>query len=359
MYPALAPHVRRLLERADATVTFVDVGARNGVLELGSIANFVVAYGFEPNLPEYEKLLSGETDASLIGVRPPPYRELTYFPYALADTDGERPFYITRAPASCGLLEPDLERLSEIHWKGSPCEPDLGREMLEVQEVTTVPVRTLAGFAEEAGIEHVDFLKLDVEGAEWEVLTGAGDLLDRVSVLRTEVYFVPWRKEQKLFSHVDLLLREHGFDLLRYEIETDHIGYKERDSASVFGPQIGYPDIYGQPLMGDAIYVNRRISDPQRALVQAAVLADRNYLDEALFVLRAKTDVNDPELLALLHDYRHTRPHHRLIRAGMAVVNGASSARRPVQAYRRLRGWQAIRKHRRGLQADAVRSSDR
>jgi FkbM family methyltransferase len=355
MYPALLPHLRRVLADAGTTITFVDVGARNGVLDLASVADFTVAYGFEPNPAEFEKLERGTTDAAQIGIRPPPYRSLRHFPYALADVDGELPFYVTRAPGSSGLLEPNLERLREITHMATRYVPDLGTETHEVVEVTTVPVRTLATFAREAALEHVDYLKLDVEGSEHAVLEGAGDLLERVGVIRTEVHFIPWRKEEKLFSHVDLLLRGRGFDLLRYEVDPGHVGYKERSGASVFGPVVGYADLYGQPQMADAIYVNRELSDPARALAQAAVLIDRNYLDEALFVLKRKTDVRDAELLRLLRDYRHTRFHHRLLRAGLALREGAVAARSPLATARRIRGWRAIRRHRRELQADAVR----
>jgi FkbM family methyltransferase len=42
---------------------------------------------------------------------------------------------------------------------------------VDVQTITK-PVRTLAGLCAEAGLDHIDFLKIDVEGAETEVLAG-------------------------------------------------------------------------------------------------------------------------------------------------------------------------------------------
>lgn len=52
MFAALAEPTRRLLADAEATLNFVDVGARNGVIVLATLAPFVEAYGFEPN-PRY------------------------------------------------------------------------------------------------------------------------------------------------------------------------------------------------------------------------------------------------------------------------------------------------------------------
>src|SRR5579862_2197389 len=94
MYSALVPHVRRLLQEHDASITFVDVGARNGSLELAAICDVVDAYGFEPNPDEYEKLLSGKTDASRIGAVAPPFRSLRYLPYAVSDTNGTAQFHV-------------------------------------------------------------------------------------------------------------------------------------------------------------------------------------------------------------------------------------------------------------------------
>ena len=50
-----------------------------------------------------------------------------------------------------------------------------------------------------------------------------GDLLARTGVIKVETCFIPFRKQQKLFSQVDLHLREFGFDLLHYEVESGQI----------------------------------------------------------------------------------------------------------------------------------------
>jgi len=68
-----------------------------------------------------------------------------------------------------------------------------------VQPTKSVPVRleSLDECMEREGIEHIDFIKMDVEGAEMEVLNGATRLLDRRPrpVLMCEVYDIrtaPW-----------------------------------------------------------------------------------------------------------------------------------------------------------------------
>lgn len=323
MFEVLEGHARRLLAQADAYVTMVDVGARNGVFELGSFADRTDVIGFEANPDEYEKLVSGDTDLARMGFRMPSFRSVRWLPCALGDHEGTAGFNVLKNPGASGLLPVDLDRTGEWSWRaGFEIEAD---SYFAVDRVEEVELRRLDALAPELGLEHVDYLKVDVEGSEYEVLAGAEGLLPRVGLIRCEVGFVARRVGQKLFSHVDLLLRDHGFDLLRYEYDQEQIGYKERTVPTVFGPDLGYADRYGQPVVAEAIYVNRTLADPVRNLVQAVLLIDRNYLDEALYVLKRRTDVRDDDLFALLRDYRHLKPAHK---AFLAARGAAGRAKR-------------------------------
>ncbi len=303
MYPPFVSPVRELLKSNDVTLKFVDIGSRNGIIELANVAHFVDAYGFEPNPEEYKKLISGKTDAAIYGIKSPKYNSISYSPYAVGEVNGKHPFYITHGPGAAGMHEPDLDRLSEIRWKGKTY-PKTMAEDLKVDEVVDVEVKTLATFAHEKKLDYVDYLKIDVEGAEYEVLKGAGDLLNNVGVIKVEVCFIPMRKKQKLFSDVDLLLRKFGFDLLRYEISPAQIGLKERTAPWSFGPTVGFPERFGQAVQADAVYVNRSILDKKRNIAKAAVLLEKNYIDEALFVLRRQAKINEPEeFLSMLQNY--------------------------------------------------------
>lgn len=304
MYQPFILYAHRLLRDRDETITFVDVGSRNGVLELASLAEFVHAFGFEPNPDEYKKLVSGKTDASRFGIHSPRFRSLSYAPYALADESGKKSLYVTLGPGAAGMLPPNEERLREIRWKGETYKRNFGDDVFPVEKTVEVEVKTLQDFAKEKSLSFFDYLKIDVEGSEYEVLRGAGDLLHSTGVIKVEVCFIPFRKGQKLFSHADLLLRDFGFDLLKYEISPAQIGFKERTESWSFGPTIGFPERYGQPLSCDAIYVNRSLKDPKRILAQAMVLLEKNYLDEALFILQHRAGIEEKEFFELLRTYR-------------------------------------------------------
>lgn len=149
----------------------------------------------EPNPAEYAKLQSGQTDAFLVHRIPaPPYRELTYWPFALGNRRGRTAFHVTPGPGAAGILEPDLERMREIVWKGRRYRTTLADETLAGYETIDVELRILDDFAQEHGLDHIDYLKIDVEGSEYEVLEGAQTMLPRTGVIRAEVRFVPMRK---------------------------------------------------------------------------------------------------------------------------------------------------------------------
>lgn len=304
MYPPFKNLVRKVLSDNQIVVTFVDIGSRNGIIDLPGLAPFTDAYGFEPNPAEYDKLLTGKTDSSLLGQKIILYKSVNYSPYALADFEGNADFYITKGPGACGMLKPDLERLREIHWKGGIFKENFGDDVFSVEKVIRVPVKSLAVFAQERRLDCIDYLKVDVEGSEYEVLQGAGDFLKNIGVIKAEVCFIPFRENQKIFSEIDLFLRKNGFDLLRYEMVPDHVGFKERVLPWTFYPSVGIPEKFSQPLQADAIYINRFLGNKSRLIAQAAILIEKNYLDEALFVLRRRAKIQNQALFSLLENYR-------------------------------------------------------
>lgn len=65
-------------------------------------------------------------------------------------------------------------------------------------------------------VREVDYLKLDVQGAELDVIEGAAEVLSHALVVHTEVEFVPLYVGQPLFAEVDQALRRKGFCFHRF-----------------------------------------------------------------------------------------------------------------------------------------------
>src|SRR5688572_20728463 len=127
MLKNIRPAILRAIRDRQLVMTFVDVGSRNGILELKDVAPFVDVYGFEPNKDEFDKLITGRTDlAAAGGPTPPTYRSISLSPVALANSNGPRDFYITPSLGACGLAEPEVESLRSIVTKNKPFKTNLG-----------------------------------------------------------------------------------------------------------------------------------------------------------------------------------------------------------------------------------------
>jgi FkbM family methyltransferase len=120
---------------------------------------------------------------------------------ALSDRNGEAQFEINRSDASSSLLPID-PRNSE--W--------FSRD-LRVARTVSVSTMTLQALMEAQGLQTVDLLKLDLQGAERLVLTGGEAVLDRVRVIYTEIFFEQLYAGAWLFRELNEFLSNRSFKL--------------------------------------------------------------------------------------------------------------------------------------------------
>ena len=85
-----------------------------------------------------------------------------------------------------------------------------------------VPICTLDTFCRNNGIDRVDFLKIDVEGAEPMVLTGARGLFNRRAIASGMIEICPGNLKQFKYSTTDLsaFFVQAGYDLSLLEADT-------------------------------------------------------------------------------------------------------------------------------------------
>jgi FkbM family methyltransferase len=120
---------------------------------------------------------------------------------ALSDRNGDAQFEINRSEASSSLLPIDPRNSK---W--------FSRDLTVARRVT-VPTLTLPELMTRQGLEKVDLLKLDLQGAERLVLTGGAQVLDRVQVIYTEVFFEQLYAGAWLFWETNEFLSARGFKL--------------------------------------------------------------------------------------------------------------------------------------------------
>jgi FkbM family methyltransferase len=122
----------------------------------------------------------------------------TYLPYVIAD--GHRhTLHRCRTPGMTGLFAPAPEYLGLFN------DFTLLGDVIGTGLVET---RTLDSIEE---IEHLDFLKIDVQGSELMVFESGRSKLSRAVAIQTEVSFMPLYRDQPLFWEVDRELRAQGF----------------------------------------------------------------------------------------------------------------------------------------------------
>src|SRR5581483_9507402 len=105
-----------------------------------------------------------------------------FVPAALGREDGSATLHVTREPACSSLYPPSAAVLDRY--------PSL-RPFMSPAGVTTVPLTRLSTWAAGAGVSRIDFVKLDTQGSELDILRGAGPLLDTCLGVEAEVMFSP------------------------------------------------------------------------------------------------------------------------------------------------------------------------
>lgn len=78
-------------------------------------------------------------------------------------------------------------------------------------QVETVEAVSLDELVKQHSLSSIDFIKLDIHGAEYETLEGSSNTLSTTLGLQVESWVVPIHKGQKLRAHVEALVFDHGF----------------------------------------------------------------------------------------------------------------------------------------------------
>ena len=131
-----------------------------------------------------------------------------HIPLALSNTEGKATLYVTKYPGCSSLYPPSEEYIKRFSGNS---------ELIELKYTVDLSTTTLEKFCKAEGIKEIDFLHLDVQGGELNVLQGADGILNNsVLGLMTEVEFTEIYTGQPLFSDVDIYLRNQGLTLFDF-----------------------------------------------------------------------------------------------------------------------------------------------
>jgi FkbM family methyltransferase len=218
-----------------------DVGARGGAdSRWDRFSTCIELIGFEPDPVECARL-NGEAPRLAYPAR--------FLPHALwREVRSDLPFHVCKWEVASSVYEPNAEFLRDF--------PDAGR-LLEVTERRTIAATTLDEVVRELG-RSPDYLKLDAEGAELDILLGAKQALEATIAIEVEVEFNPIFAGQPLFTDVDAHLRGLGWSLFGLRRNS-----WRRPQSLVAGHGGG-----GQLIAADALYLRQEALAADEDLVR-------------------------------------------------------------------------------------------
>ena len=117
---------------------------------------------------------------------------------ALSDKKGTADFYMTQKRNCSSLREPNKN-----------CKSLKDRPDITSYKKTTVKTDTMDNLL--GHLSHIDNLKLDTQGSEYEILQGGKEILKRTNNIKVEVEFEESYIGQKQAEDIDLLLTGWGF----------------------------------------------------------------------------------------------------------------------------------------------------
>jgi FkbM family methyltransferase len=190
---------------------------------LGRVPCEIIGFDAQPEACEKLRAAYGES------------KNFTFLPYAIAD-GSERTLYVCALQSRSSLYPPNM-KLCERFESFADYMRVIDQRQIQTYRLDDIP---------EAG--DVDWVKMDIQGAEVEAVRGGAATMQRAMVVETEVEFVEQYEGQPLFAEVDQSLRTLGFAFHTF------LGYGTRPLKPVVldgDPRRGFR----QWLWADAVYI--------------------------------------------------------------------------------------------------------
>ncbi len=206
--PSAAERELVLCFSEQAPLVIFDIGACEGEDSIRYGRHFPRArlFSFEP-LPSNQKLIRTNFEKHQL-------KNAELIPFALSNTAGMSVFHVSSGTPQNLFSGEQWNYGNKSSSLLPPAETTPMHGWIEFKESITVPTTTLASFCQERDIRQIDFIHMDVQGAELMVLKGAGPMLKNTTAIWLEVADRTFYQGQPLRHDIQQFMRDQGFRLI-------------------------------------------------------------------------------------------------------------------------------------------------
>jgi FkbM family methyltransferase len=199
-------------------------------------------YGFEPDQAECNRM---NEEAKSRGL------DYQFFPIGLWSESARLPLYENKAAGGNSFFLQNVALTNR--WKFENAREKFYASDIFYPLGTTSQwdVTGIDEWLQQNHITDIDFMKLNVQGAELEILKGAEHALESVTGLQVEVSFVESYLGRPFFADIDIFLRAHSFHF--FDFIGHHCMGRKASPITVQNAPGLYP-LLGQLIEGHGVY---------------------------------------------------------------------------------------------------------
>jgi FkbM family methyltransferase len=187
--------INKFLKDNNLKIIYVDVGAREDLSGMWKkMENNLNVIGFESD-PVETQLLNKK------------YPLRKYYPFGLWSSKKKKDLYITLDPSSSSLYKPNLIRNALFK--------DSYHNFRKISKKISVDCDTI----DSVNLKKIDFLKIDTQGSEFEILAGATKLLiNNIPLVTCETWTSEIYEKTPLMHKIIELMYDNGYEILDMEL---------------------------------------------------------------------------------------------------------------------------------------------
>lgn len=202
------------------SLSLIDIGAAGKIeSRWKSFISSIHYVGFEPDERSRNHIMNKENN----------FLSYKIMPFALSRSNESVSLNLTRKEQCSSLYKPNTNFLKRF--------PNSDR--FNVVDKVNLECVTL----DSIGLD-IDFIKIDIQGAELDVFKGASESLDKALGIETEIEFLHLYEDQPLFGDISKFLNSKGFEFI------DFINLQRWERTKL--EDYGYG---GQCVFGDALFL--------------------------------------------------------------------------------------------------------